>query len=494
MINFITASNGEKSCEINKIKLHSGYNPSREAETFVKNINIDYIPEAIIITGPCLSYTQKYLKERFPDSKLIAIQYTEDFKEYDNIWNKTFYSSKEKDNSLSDKIFDYLGDETLISTLFLSWTPSQKTFTEEYEYTWNNLKSALLKSRNILNTRAYFSKRWIKNSIRFCRFIQNNSYIKRGTSDIILCASGPSLKSSLNKIKEIRNDVFLICVSSALSPLVSYGIIPDLCITTDGGFWAKLHLQRPLLENPNIAIAMPSEAAINASALLQNKIIPLNYLDGPSSELINKTELISMNAQRNGTVSGTAANFALSITSGNVYFCGLDLCENKNFVHTQPNQLEIRDGLKDCKLKTKETRLFPQSLKNQALEIYKNWFSSQSFNHRLFRLSENYEYKNHLKNIEDVNWDFFISHTNIKNSKLPEILQSNKSQNINTKERILKIAQEGLDTPIWENEAFPIEMIMKNRYKNTENQKEYEKKLSDSKSIFKEEITRYITK
>lgn len=494
MINFTIAANSEKSCEYNKVKLHSNYNPSREAENFVKNIQIDYTPLAIIITGPCLSYTHKYLKDRFPNSKLIAIQYSHDFTESDKIWNKTFYSCDEKENSLSESIYNYLGEDTLISTLFISWIPSQKAFISEYEYAWNNLKISLLKSRDILNTRSYFSKRWIKNSIRFCKLVKNTSYIKKGSSDIILCASGPSLKTSLNKIKTIKSKAYIICVSSALSPLVNEGIIPDLCITTDGGFWAKLHLQRPLLKHPEIAVALPAEGCANASTFLNNKIIALDYFDGPSKDLLNKTNVKSMEAKRNGTVSGTAALFALSLTSGNVYFCGLDLCESKNFTHTQPNQLEIRDSLFDNKIKTKETRLFPQSLKNQSLEIYKNWFSTQNFNNRLFRLSDNYKFQNSFNNIKDVNWDYFNSNYNKNNCDFPKIIPNEQSTNCNIKSEILNIVQENLNSTKWDIDAFPIETLMKNRYKKTEKHIDYKNKLTEKKSQLKEELTRYILK
>lgn len=490
---FIKTNSGELTCEHNKIKLHSAYNPKKEAETFVKNIQVEYTPPAILITGPCFSYCNEFLKKRFPNAKLYAVQFSKDFTEQDKLWDKTFYYNK--NDNLSEKIFKEIGDETLISTLFLSWIPSQKAFPEEYEKTWNELKSALLKSRNILNTRSYFSKRWIKNSIRFCLLSNNNAYIKRGNCDILLCASGPSLFSSIENIKKYRNDFFLVCVSSALSPLMANGITPDLCLSTDGGFWAKLHLQRPLLSNTNIPLAIPAEGAANASSLFSNPIISLNYLDGPSAELLNACNFSSMNAQRNGTVSGTAANFALSITDGNVFFLGLDLCENKDFNHTQPNQLEIRDSIKDSRFSPKETRIYPQSLKNQALEIYKNWFSNNDFKGRLFRLSKDYSYHNKLTNVPDVNWNFLIKNMNRKGSKKPYFEKyTNNLDFTNRQNKIYSCIEKEINNPLWKNEIFPVDSVMERRYEGSDKQEEYKNKLSEQMKNFKEEIRNYIYK
>ncbi len=53
-ITFTKSANGEATCSFNSIRLHSAYNPSREAERFVQNVKCDFNPKYILITGAAL--------------------------------------------------------------------------------------------------------------------------------------------------------------------------------------------------------------------------------------------------------------------------------------------------------------------------------------------------------------------------------------------------------------------------------------------------------
>ena len=78
-ISFETSKNGELTAVVDKLYLHSSYNPSKEAERFVTNIKISYIPSIIVLLEPALSYIVPFLKKRFPDSKIVTIRYTNYF-------------------------------------------------------------------------------------------------------------------------------------------------------------------------------------------------------------------------------------------------------------------------------------------------------------------------------------------------------------------------------------------------------------------------------
>ena len=99
-ISFGTSKNGEVTCSIDNISLHSRYNPQEEANKFVNNLITDFEPSNIIITGPCLPYLVNPLKAKFTKSKIIAIQYSSDFEKYNNSWDKVF--TIEKNTSILD--------------------------------------------------------------------------------------------------------------------------------------------------------------------------------------------------------------------------------------------------------------------------------------------------------------------------------------------------------------------------------------------------------
>lgn len=400
IIQFSLAKTGEKTCSINRIRLHSAYDPVKEAQRFVAGLDFGFIPTLIVVTEPALSYCAAFLRQAYPAAKLVAIRFTHQFDEYNHLWDKFFYH---------DQIIQLLhtyGEDEVLATGFISWQPSQQVFPQEYNQCWQQIRNLVQTSRDILGTRAYFGKRWLKNTLSFCYRLQNSCTIEPGTAPVLLVASGPSLESSMDFIKKNRDSLFILALSSALSPLMTAGIKPDACISTDGGYWAKKHL-----DSCSVPLILPAEAAIPASCF-EKSIIPLKYGDAPEAQLLENCKIPALQGFRNGTVSGTALELALSITTGPVFACGLDLAAKIGFQHCQPNRLEMAAATKDFRLVPKETRLFPQQLPSQSLAIYAQWFTSQSqrFKDRFYRLAHSsYQFSNKLGVIRDIDWKEFTA-------------------------------------------------------------------------------------
>lgn len=473
-VDFSTAANGEKTCSVNGLMLHSAYNPSREAERFSKTVSCEFIPKFILVTGACLSYCANFLRKTYPSAIICAVQYSKVFSSQDNLWDKVFYLDVKNQISLSDEIFNFMGDEGTISCFFVSWHPSEKVFQSLHDQTWKEIKNAVLKSRNVLATRSFFARRWAKNAIRFCLFAKKTAYLQKGNCPVVICASGPSLKGMMETLKEHRKKYFLLAVSSALLPLTENSIIPDLVISTDGGYWAKKHLI-PLLKKHKIPLALPPEASCYAKTFSEVPVIPLSYGDGISEELIHASGYEATRAVRNGTVSGTAAMLAQTISSGKIFYCGLDLSSNKGFTHTQPNELENTDSFFDSRIATQETRLTPRTFPSVQLDIYRSWFSTADFNGNLYRLSNHYSFKNHLGKIPDVDSEYFIKEISSDNDLLfPQIFS--KENNFATEERRKKISMtimKNVSNPEWIKNAVPADAIVYERSVGTPNEERY---------------------
>ncbi len=492
-IELIKKEGSKDTVAVNGIKLHSAYSPEKEAQRWVQSLECPFDPFFVLVTEPALSYCAEYLRERFPRAKLCCIRYDPYFNDFNNFWDKTFYCSTDNQKSLSQDIFNYMGEEGISCCLFTSWKPSEKVFPQETDQAWKEIKAAVLKSRTILATMTYFAKRWTKNAIRFCLFSSKNAYIQKGQSPVLICASGPSLETSIPKIKEYRFMFFLIAVSSAVKPLLANEIIPDLIISTDGGYWAKQHLSFAMKNDYDIPVALPLEAACYGE-LFNQTVIPLAYGDGCGEALLNECGYTKINAMRNGTVSGTAAKLALDITSGNVFFCGLDLASAKGFCHTQPNELECTNSIHDNRLGTQETRITPGSFYSPTLDTYCDWFKNTDFNGRLYRLSDNFAYSNKLGTTADVNWDF------IKNScteKKPKPNLVFKEHKINLPERkifLQRIIEKYMENPEWLKNIFPSEYIVLERSKGTENEREAKTKLTEKTLEFYQELIKFLNK
>ncbi len=430
------AKNASPTCVVDGRFLHSKYNPENEAKSFAHSLECNFSPSCIIITGASLPYTLPYFQERFPATPIYAIQYNVFFMKYAE-WADSFLCTEESNiEEISENIFSRIGETQLSAALIVAWNPSKTIFEKEHTIAWNSLKLALQKSRDIIATRSYFTMRWLKNSVRFCTLVQNIVLLKKQEKQILLVASGFSLQKSLSYIQKYKNDFFIIAVSSAISPLTENNIIPDLCISTDGGFYAKNHLEKLIeLHKKGIAIPLAISCESNVPAyILENcPIVPLTYGDGIESTLLDVCKIPALKAERNGTVSGTASLLALELTNKNVYACGLDLSSGKGYSHCLPNAHEKIHSQKDFKLKPLELRICPKPQNNvlTPMDIYRQWFETRNdgFTSRFFRLSLE-PYTKNLGNIKDILWKDITSkkYTQIENTIINKTIPENNNR------------------------------------------------------------------
>lgn len=389
--------------------LHSAYNPEHEAERFVNSAECSYNPSFVLITEPALSYCSPFLRRKFPGVKIIAVRYDEAFSFCDNLWDKVF-SVHGGSAPLADVLFAELGEEGIFSTLFLSWTPSSRAFPDADRSAWDEIKKTVLKSRDILYTRSFFGSRWTSNIFSFCRYISKISVPShKGSCPVVVTASGQSLSGILPLLRKYRQSFFLLAVSSSLPVLLHNDIQPDMCISTDGGYYAGKHLVSYANGSCSAPLALSAESFCAKRIISGCTVIPLSYGDGLESSVLSYCGIQAAHAERNGTVSGTAAEFALNITSGPVFLCGLDLNAPAGYQHAQPNSLEVRNSSFDNRILPKEGRISASRFSSQSLSVYSSWFKSlpAEKTQRLFRLSDHFKFADTLGSITDTDFDFF---------------------------------------------------------------------------------------
>lgn len=451
------AKNGENTAIADGHFLHSNYAPVKEAQRFVENLTLPFIPKIIILLEPALSYAADFLHSRFPDIKLGVIRYQKEFEGYNSKFDFVFnyFESTNFEATLERS----LNEEQLLSTLFFSWPASSQIYKDIENKVWKDIKAALERSKTLLITRQYFEKKWLLNSFNFIANIKHTVNLKNKINkDLLIIASGPSLKPFINYIQENQSKFFIICLSSAISVCFNYNIQPDLYMTTDGGFWAGEHLKK--LYKTKIPVAMPAEAYCSKNLLNKLKVLPLIYDDGISKELTKESGVVYQKAVRNGTVSGTALLFAIEHSQKNIYMCGLDMANQKGFQHTQPNELETNSSIYDCRTKNKETRLARSELTSGSLDIYKNWFISNQFNinqRKVFRLIENVDRKNFLGWIQDINLEEFKQLSqNLLNTK--DNIFTETTYNFDSS-KIKNFINQNTNNQNWKHQLFPLDYV-----------------------------------
>lgn len=427
---------------------------------------------------------------------MCCVRLSHEFASSNSIWKKVFFAAKDEQQNeeLAEEIFSFMGEEGVCSCAFFSWKPSETAFPEEADFAWRQIRKAVQKGRSVLSTRKYFARRWTKNALRLSLFARKTACIEPGDGTVVVCASGPSLKDNIPFLKRYRSRFFLVALSSALSPLLYAGFSPDLCVSTDGGYWAKLHLS--FLSQNTIPLALAVEGSCFAHIIEKNILIPLVYPDGCSKKIIQAVGFAGTEATRNGSVSGTAAHLALSLTQGDVYFCGLDLATNKGFAHTQPNALEIRSSLSDYRLSTAETRAVKGSLpapnlEFSPMEIYRSWFSSQNFPDRLFRL--NTQKLPCLGKIEGVDWDFFEKRTNdFMQKRKPSFTETQHCLHVNQNERKAQLqatVEQNITNSEWIEDALVSESVVLKRSAKEE-KTQAKKKIEEEMRSFCDDVLR----
>ena len=461
------AKNGENTALADGHFLHSNYAPVKEAQRFVENLTFPFTPKIIILLEPALSYSAYFFKERFPNIKLGVIRYEKAFEEYN--YKFDFVFNYFETNNLESRLEQTFNEEALLSTLFFSWPATSQVYKDIETPVWKEIKAALERSKTILITRQYFAKRWILNSFNFLANIKNTiSFENKIEKDILIISSGPSLKPFIPYIHDNQKKFFIICLSSAISLCIEYGIKADLCMTSDGGFWAGEHLKK--LNKYDIPLAMPPEAFSSKKLLNCRQILPLTYVDGISNELMQASGLNCKRAVRNGTVSGTALLFAIEYSDKNIYMCGLDMANQKGFQHAQPNELEKNAAIFDTRIKSKENRLARAELTKGSLDIYKDWFSTNNFeftNRKVYRLIEKEDRKNSLGSIIDIDLALFKSLTK-NNSENKQNIFYKSTNPINLK-KIRNFINENINNKKWMEEIFPLDYLsLSHNNENTE--------------------------
>ncbi len=362
--------------------LHSRYNPVKEAERFAESLDFPSNASVIAVCEPGDSYLAAPLRSRFPSARLIALRLQRElFHESDGLWNAVWRPGQGE--SLRSFLLRQVPDEELSLFGFAEWRPGSEAWREEAKRVQDALGAFLALQRRIIATRSAFGPRWMKNMVRGALGVRNPVQTKKIDKPILLAGAGPTLDSAL-----LRGfgDMHTLTVSSALCAFRRKGVVPNVCVATDGGYWALRYFSD--LDASTI-LAVPLEAAVPPDILERNPVMVLDYGSALESAFLESCGLSGTPAKRNGTVSGTALELALSMTEGRVFGSGLDFMSREGYSHVRghPAELSLRNGSNRFSPLASRFGGIPRT--DDALETYAGWFedSAPRLKNRFARLS-----------------------------------------------------------------------------------------------------------
>jgi len=356
-------------------KLHSKYNPHSEAVRYIDSLNLKNNTECFILIEPGLGYIIPVLQEKFKTSKIIVLHIDNFPLPQDCLQTEipTLYSTEPA------KIQEFL--ETQIPEIdvdhiqIIEWRPSMNFYRESYVKLISQVVSFIKRTDAGNRTTAAFGTKWVRNFFRNLVNINKTILYRQTAIPVIVTGAGPSLEYAMPVIKKVQDFCLIIAASSSVIALAKNDITADIVITTDGGNWALKHIYHTKnnILAVNLCAALPSQCCntpfliINDGSLWQNIIL-------------NELSLPSVLIPQRGTVTATAVDLAMILSTGNIYLAGLDFSVRDIITHARPYSFDSLFFNKANRLTPVYSESFTRSTlirQGGSLDIYNTWFKNQ---------------------------------------------------------------------------------------------------------------------
>ncbi|MDR1177524.1 MAG: hypothetical protein LBK64_01715 [Spirochaetaceae bacterium] len=379
--------------------LHSHYNPEKEAVRYSGSLAVKHGAGIFLFIEPALGYTVKALRERFPLGRMIALHCSPAFAgagEPDAEWHP------ECGISLDAFLSDRIADEEVPAVQLVEWKPSMNAYGSRYAELVSRCAVFLRRGMANAATTRHFGKRWDRNARKNRLYRKKVLGFTPGDCPVLITGSGPELESVLPALKDAveTRRAFLLASSSSVPALRSAGIAPSLTITSDGGNWARCHILDGLRLVPGRAEGAESAkgitnnaegagvpggplfaAAFNAALPSQCSGYPVLFIgDGSRAAGELLSGLPHLTLPQRGTVTACALDLALLLSSGPLYFAGMDLKPKDIQSHARPYALDAYVAAGTKRLDPYYSRSWERVEKSKSLNplgIYASWFREQ---------------------------------------------------------------------------------------------------------------------
>ena len=254
------AKNGQLSAFENGARLHSSYNPQKEAFNAVNTVEVAQ-KGTTVFYGFGLGYHLVEWSKIYKDKKLIVIEpeiehflaalALTDLSEVFSVKNLIFAVNCQCDQVIlllenGQKIS--IGNSGILDCFFFD-IPAFSNHAKEY---FEQLKTLVKRNiqKNQINTATLqkFGKRWCKNSlINICQYAKCEGigiFRDKAPDDLpfLIVGAGPSVKEIIPHLSEIKSKCIIVCVETVLWAFVKANVEPDFVILTDPQFWAYKHI------------------------------------------------------------------------------------------------------------------------------------------------------------------------------------------------------------------------------------------------------------
>jgi len=363
------AKNGSITASEGGVRLHSAYNPEREAGSAVNREEL-FEKESLVFYGFGLGYhviefakaAQSRLAEGKAIPRLLLIE--PDIKHFFASlslldWSAVF-ALERLVIALScppEALLPLLEDSSSVnigeSGVSASYFFDIPAFTAHEKSYFDTVRSLVKRNqrKNEINaaTLKKFGKLWCRNSLKNLEQLERLSGIAplegRALSGdgqkalpFLILGAGPSLEKILPNLKELNERAITVCVETALHTLLRAGLQPDFILLTDPQFWAYRHIAGLRAEKSILITelsAYPSVFRFNCRRLL---LCGSQFPVGQYFE--EKLGLRPGDLGTGGSVASSAWNFAHFCGTKEIFTAGLDFAFPNKQTHIKGSSAE----------------------------------------------------------------------------------------------------------------------------------------------------------
>ncbi|MGM0607121.1 MAG: motility associated factor glycosyltransferase family protein [Candidatus Muiribacteriota bacterium] len=330
-----------------EVLIHSKRAPLDEAARFVDKV-LNSPGNFFIINGMGLGYHIKMLFEKFvlkdTNNKLIVVEpsysilkkafETFDFSDLINHPNVEFAAGLDTDvlrNKLS-KLFKMYERERVKVFDFNSY---RRLFPEFLAKADSDIKNTISVGISNYTTVKKYVDLWNENILKNLKNIIKTPGVldyqgKFKNKPAIVVSAGPSLDKNGIYLKQAKNKSLIIAVDTAVKPLLSMGVIPDVVISVDSQYVNFLHLEGVKL--PGVYCVCSPIVYPDVAKIFDNNLIFFNFYF-QLSMWIEKQLKENGVLFTGGSVATVAFDFARKIGADPIVFAGQDLAFTSNYFH-----------------------------------------------------------------------------------------------------------------------------------------------------------------
>ena len=374
--------------------LHSRYNPQGEAERYIDSLSLNEKTRYFILIEPGLGYIVAPLKRKAPHAKVIAL-HAEKPSQIPAVQGPAAQADSQWYPETGVSVQEFLEAEIPDSQAFeirlLEWRPALNVYGQLYRALVDEAATFIKRSDANARTTKAFGSRWFKN------FFKNLSIIKTVispvrpvndnlvvSSPLLVTGAGPGLEEAIPVIKSVvPGGLFVLASSSSIAALEANDLTPDLAISTDGSYWARLHLFNSFRNNSKKKEACPLAVALTAALPSQCNALPVLVISDGSlwqTLILRELQIPFVALPQRGTVTAVALDLAFALTGGQIYIAGMDL-ENRDMrSHARPYSFDILIEEKASRANPAYSQTYKRSSLLKAggsYDIYASWFEKQ---------------------------------------------------------------------------------------------------------------------